>query len=333
MPVLEPDFNPVFFMKNRHFSTILPNLFRRQDHVRYLRERLDLPDGDFIELDHSSVSSDRLVLLLHGLEGNSQRAYAKGMVHMMNAVGYDVCVFNQRGCSGTPNRLWTSYHSGKTDDLDLVLRHVISGKQYRSIDLAGVSLGGNIVLKYLGENAGSLPPILRSAVTVSVPSDLFDSAVEMKKLSNRIYLDRLLRSLKTKLLYKISVFPGKGISKRQVMDCSDFISYDDLYTAPAHGFLNAEDYYRRCSSKQYLADIPLPTLMLTAQNDPFFTASCIPFSEARSNSSLYLMAPEYGGHVGFMHGFSFSSPTWTEMMMALFIAEREKFQDLYCGSS
>lgn len=312
MPLNQSTYRPLFFLKNPHLATITPNRFRSIKGVSYSRKRLTLKDGDFVDLDFSKVKSNTLVLVLHGLEGNSERAYARGIVKQANLNGWDAGVFNQRGCSGEANRLITSYHSGKTDDLHEVIQFLISQKTYQRIHLIGFSLGGNITLKYLGEQSNSLSSIIHSAVAVSTPIDLESSSKELAKRINRIYMNRFLKSLRIKTKQKLEAFPNCGISLYDLNKCENFSDFDNLYTAPIHGFKNATDYWRKCSSKQFLHDIKIPTLLINALDDPFLDDSCFPTEIAKDSNSFHLIIPKHGGHVGFIDTWPLHKPQYTE---------------------
>jgi predicted alpha/beta-fold hydrolase len=208
-------------------------------------------------------------------------------------------VFNQRGCSGELNRLLSSYHSGKSEDLREVIVRLTTNYEYDSIFLIGVSLGGNIVLKYCGEEGESIHPSIKAAVTISVPTDLEDSAKQLAKASNSIYMKRFLKSLTEKTLCKIEAFPDCGITKKDVLNCKNFIDFDNLYTAPVHGFKNAVDYWNECSSKSFIPHIKVRSLLLTSQNDPFLGEGCYPIKEAQNHEFFHLETTKHGGHVGF----------------------------------
>ncbi|WP_378185920.1 YheT family hydrolase [Aquimarina sp. W85] len=300
MPILASTYQPALFFKSAHIATIYPNLFRSVRNVKQIRERLELQDGDFLDLDWSfakSKKSKHLTLILHGLEGNAQRPYMKGLTKQMTSNNIDAVAINLRNCSNQPNRLYASYHAGASDDLALVVQHITSNYNYEKVSICGFSLGGNIVLKYLGETE-HIPSIVKSAVAISVPCDLHDSLQQIEKPFNFIYRNRFIRHLKTKLLQRAKDFPN-SISHQQIRACKSLMDIDDLYTSRAHGFLNAEDYYLKCSSKNLLSQIALPTLILNAKNDSFLGTSCYPIDEAQANPKLYLEMPEFGGHVGF----------------------------------
>ncbi len=266
--------------------------------MQYKRERLLTPDQDFLDIDWSCVGSDSLIVLSHGLEGDTARPYMMGMVKAFNARGVDALAWNYRSCSGEPNKLLRSYHLGATEDLHTVLHHALAKKQYSTVFLTGFSAGGNITLKYLGEAAEQVPAQVKRVAVFSTPVDLKGSA---QKIS-RIYTQRFLRTLGKKLEQKQQMYPDQLDLSGYSLQWS-FPEFDDRYTAPIHGFKNAEDYYARVSSKQFLKNIRIPTLLVNAKNDPFLSPSCYPIQEAEANPNFYLEMPEQGGHVGFAVGF------------------------------
>jgi len=299
MPIVESKYNPPFLFRNDHFSTIYPNLLRKIKGVYQQRERLELKDGDFIDIDWSypteSKSKQRVAVLIHGLEGNAQRQYMMGLAKHLNNNDWDVAAVNLRNCSGEVNRLYRSYNAGVSDDLGYIIAHIIE-KDYGTISICGFSLGGNITLKYLGERA--LPKQVTSAVAISVPCDLYNSLSEINKPKNFIYQQRFIKSLKKKLHERHQVFPD-DINTSDINACKSLIDIDDLYTSQAHGYIDAIDYYTKCSSKQFLKDIDIPTLIINAKNDTFLGNSCYPIEEAKKNPYLFLETPDFGGHVGF----------------------------------
>lgn len=298
MPLLPSKHRAPFYLFNGHLQTIVPSLFRQVKGVLYERERLHTPDDDFIDLDWSVVGSDALLLLSHGLEGDTGRPYITGMVKAFNAIGVDALAWNYRSCSGEPNKLLRSYHLGASDDLHLVVQHALHARRYKRVYLMGFSAGGNITLKYLGENPDLVPAQVQAAVAFSTPVDLKSSA---QKIS-RIYTRRFLKTLGAKLEQKRQMFPDQ-VDLTEYNILWSFPEFDDRYTAPIHGFKNAEDYYARVSSRQFLANIQVPTLLVNAKNDPFLAPACYPLTEAEQNPNLYLEMPEEGGHVGFAEDF------------------------------
>ena len=298
MSLLASDYRPPILFRNGHLSTIYSALLRRVPAPEPERERLELPDGDFLDLDwtKSAEPTRDAIVLLHGLEGNASRPYMAGSALLFSQRGYDVCGVNLRGCSGEPNRLFRSYHSGATEDLAAVVAHLERLGRYDRIYLKGFSLGGNLILKYLGELGGEAR--ITAAVAISVPCDLHDSLLQLNMPKNLLYARRFLRNLKDKLRLKRERFPEQlpPATIRKIRTLKDF---DDLYTSRAHGFKDALDYYARCSSKPLLPRITVPTLLLNAQNDSFLGEKCYPVAECSNHPWLHLERPAAGGHVGF----------------------------------
>ena len=301
MPIIQSSYNPPFLFKNGQFSTIYYGLWRKISDFEQKRERIDLPDSDFLDLDwsFSKTKSDKVIILLHGLEGHGQRPYITGAAKAFNNQGYDACAVNFRGCSGETNRLFRAYHSGATEDLDAVVQHILKNKNYSKVYIKGISLGGNMVMKYIGEGM-KLPKEIKGVVGVSVPCDLYSSAKELLMLKNYAYSNRFKKHLTDKLKLKLVLFPDK-ISKGDIQNIKTLIDFDDIYTSPAHGFKNALDYYEKSSCLQFLPNIKIPALIINAKNDSFFGPECYPYQVAEKNPNLYLETPVYGGHVGF-HG-------------------------------
>ncbi|WP_211301986.1 YheT family hydrolase [Chitinophaga niastensis] len=298
--------------------TIYPSLFRSIKPVAYRRMRIATPDADFLDLDFSETGSESIVVILHGLEGNSTRKYILGMVHVFNGAGFDTVSMNFRGCSGEPNKNLCFYHSGETGDLDTVVNYLISLKKYKAIHLVGFSLGGNVTLKYVGERGARLDGVIKSAVAISVPCDLKNSSAELEKRHNIIYMQRFIRDLGHKLLLKKGQFPA-DVSLENYDQIKSFRQFDDRYTAPMHGFKDALEYWEQCSSKKYLHQIHIPTLLINAKDDPFLGKGCFPYEVADSSKHFYLETPQSGGHVGFVRfGEDFY---WSEKRALRFICE------------
>jgi uncharacterized protein len=284
---------------NGHVETILPALFRKVEGVVYRRERIDTPDGDFLDLDWLDAGeSDALIVISHGLEGNSHRAYVQGMARVFHRQGYHVLAWNYRSCSGEMNRKVRFYHSGATDDLDVVLTHVRSQNRYKRVGLVGFSLGGNLTLKYLGEKGNALGDDIRKAILFSVPLHLHSSCLELMKPKNYLYSQRFLKTLKEKVLEKERIMPGT-MPVKTLGKISDLIAYDDEVTAPLHGFKNAVHYYSSCSALSFLPDIRIPALIVNATNDPFLSPQCFPEKSLATHPLVTLEMPGKGGHVGF----------------------------------
>ena len=278
--------------------TIYSARLRQIRGITYHRERFDLSDGDFVDLDWKTADSptNKCIVLLHGLEGSSRSKYNLGLAKIFSENSFDVCVMNHRGCSGEPNKTYGCYHSGKTDDVLEVLQHL--EQKYDQIMLHGVSLGGNIALKLAGENPDLLPDALKCVMAVSVPIDLSGSSAAIMQRRNRIYENNFNRQLIQKLREKAQTHPGK-ITPDEISDIKTLRQFDDMYTARAHGFTDAADYYARNSALQFIPQITLPTLLLNARNDSFLSDACYPQDLARNHPHFHLETPRYGGHVAF----------------------------------
>ncbi|MFH0960491.1 MAG: alpha/beta fold hydrolase [Pseudomonadota bacterium] len=279
MPLIyESGYKAPFLLRNPHVQ-IVPTLFRKVEGVTYKRERIDTADGDFLDLDWSVIGSERLCIVLHGLEGDSGRPYMRGMVKALNRRGWDALALNFRGCSGEPNRQLRMYHSGETEDLQAVIRHASELRAYSQLALAGFSLGGNAILKYLGEQGDSVAPILKAAATISVPCDLRACSIRLEEFSNSPYLKRFLRMLRSKMETKSLLAPNI-VSVAGYDQIRTLKEFDDRYTAPLHGFKDADDYYSQSSSKQFLKTVSIPTLLINSADDPFLSPNCYPAEEA-----------------------------------------------------
>jgi uncharacterized protein len=325
---------------NNHLETIYPALFRKVTEVVYQRERIPTPDQDFLDLDWLSRShlentlssriphyagfrddkvemtppNNKLIIISHGLEGNSHRAYVKGMARIFYQHGYDVLAWNYRGCSEEMNRQLRFYHSGATDDLDVVVQHAAS-KGYTEINLIGFSLGGNLTLKYAGEKGSAIAEQVNRIVTFSVPLHLHTSSIKIATSANGIYAKRFLKTLKHKVALKANLIPG--IDTQKLDRIKNLFEFDDAYTASLHGFDSALDYYERCSSLYFLNKIQRPTLLVNAWNDPFLSAKCYP-DDFKNHSYLSIEYPQRGGHVGFAQ-FNKNGVYWSELRALQFI--------------
>ena len=306
-------YQPPFFLFNAHLETIYPALLRRVPLQAYTRERIATPDYDFLDLDWIKQDAGRLVIISHGLEGNSQRSYIKGMARMCLASNFDVLTWNYRGCSEEMNRELRFYHSGATDDVGVVVNHAIACG-YKNITLIGFSLGGNLTLKYIGEQQP--PKEVKKAVAFSVPLDLHSSCIQISRPSNRIYSERFLKSLKKKIITKAAF--RRELDIKGIDAIASLIEFDDHFTAPIHGFQNAVDYYTRSSSLQFLTRITIPTLIINAQNDPFLSKDCYPSTKLHDHPFARFESPAYGGHVGFAQ-FNKNGLYWSEERAMEFI--------------
>ena len=319
MPLLtQVGFKPNIFFRNKHFNTLYRFILSnsRRD---FVRERMQTNDADFIDLDASFVQSEEVIIAIHGLEGNSNSSYIHSLTTYANQKGYDVVVINLRGCSGEPNKLLSSYHSGKTEDLKQVLDYITKKKKYKSIHIVGYSLGGNLTLKLMGEYGFEFPKALKSAIGVSVPCDLEGSSKVLNKGFNKFYQYGILQSLLKKAKQKLTQFPNSGINKEELLKISSFRDFDTVFTAPLNGFSSAKDYYEKSSCMPYLKKIKVPSLMIAALDDSFLSSSCYPYQEAKENDNFSLLTPKYGGHVGFYSGFKKKNNYWLEEQIISFI--------------
>lgn len=309
---------PPLLLFNKHIETIYPSLFRNVAGIEYLRERISTPDKDFLDLDWLKKDSRKLVILSHGLEGNSQRSYIKGMAKIFFAHGFDVLAWNYRGCSGEMNHTLRFYHSGATEDLGHVIEYALA-KKYDEINLIGFSLGGNLTLKYLGEMGNTLDKNVKNAVVFSVPLNLYTSCQKISERMNWVYSQRFLKSLKEKVLLKSRLIPG--IDASQLAYINSLIEFDNAYTAPLHGFKNAIDYYNQCSSIHFLNQIQRPTLIVNAMNDPFLSEDCYP-QHLKEHTFVKVHYPKRGGHVGFAL-FNQNGLYWSEQRALHFILHQQ----------
>lgn len=304
------------FLFNAHLETIYPSLIRRVVTLPYVRERISTPDDDFLDLDWIRQGSDKLLIISHGLEGNSTRPYVKGLAKAASVHGYDVLAWNFRGCSGEINRQLRFYHSGATEDLETVIQHVKARYSYSSVYLGGFSLGGNLTLKYLGERVTD--PLIRKAVVFSVPMDLHTSCDKISLPGNWIYANRFLKSLKLKIMWKHQRFPELDI--RPLTRIRTITQFDDTYTAPLHGYRDAAEYYQKNSSIHFVGDIRIPTLIINALNDPFLSNACFPTKVVSGHPVVRLETPTRGGHVGFAQ-FRKGGIYWSEDRAIRFLAD------------
>ncbi|CAA6696420.1 MULTISPECIES: YheT family hydrolase [unclassified Lentimonas] len=319
MPLIEQStYVAPFGFRNGHLQTIYPALFRKVPLVTTEPERIETPDDDFIDLMWAHTpNATRLAVLTHGLEGSAQATYVQGMARALVQDGWSVLTWNFRNCSHEPNRQLRSYHSGAIDDLETVLAHTARHTQIKAIALLGFSLGGNLTLKYLGDHGGQIDPRIRAAVAISVPCDLAGSSERLEHWSNRIYMARFLRTLRSKVREKMTRHPGK-IHDHGLDQMRTFREFDGAYTAPIHGFTSADHYWSECSCTKGLLNITVPTLLINAQNDPFLTPSCFPIEEAQNSRHFYLEMPTHGGHMGFIQRQN-GAAYWSENRAVAFL--------------
>ncbi|MBI5916719.1 MAG: alpha/beta fold hydrolase [Bacteroidetes bacterium] len=299
-----------------HLETIVPTVFRRVDGVDYERERIDLPDGDFLDLDWLDGGHRRLVLLTHGLEGDTGRQYVRGMAKIFHQKKWDVLAWNCRSCSGEMNRAQRMYHHGDIADIGEVIAHALHTKDYGTVVLSGFSMGANISMKFLGVHGREVPEPVRAAVVFSAPTDLRAGAEILDRPENFIYYRRFLFYLKQKIVVKNQQYPG-------VIDLENFKKikvwrdFDEYFSAPLNGFRDAADFYEKSSPQNFMAGIAVPTLLVQALNDPILPPVCYPKDLCEKHPHLYLEMPRHGGHVGFWHpGKEFA---WSERRAVEFV--------------
>ena len=317
-------FKTAWWFRNPHFQTIWPTLFRTVPQPDYQRQRIELHDGDFIDIDwcHRNQTGRPAALLLHGLEGSSNSKYIRGLVRFLNNHGWSTASINFRGCSGENNRLARSYHSGATADLEEVVNVISQQQPGTPLHAIGFSLGGNLLLKWCAEKGNSCP--LTTAVAVSVPYDLSiaSKTLDDKKGMASVYRRRLLLSLKQKALYKSS----KGLidlDESVIRNISSLADFDQELTAPLHGFESAEDYYSRASCSPQLARITIPTLLIHASDDPFMDSHGIPHASSLSDSTQLELSP-HGGHVGFFQPSFSDTSYWLEKRITEYLKSNMK---------
>lgn len=302
MPILSPtQYQTPLLQFNGHLQSIYPSIFRKVPFVYARRERLELADGDFVDLDWSVAEkmSNKLVIITHGLEGDATRHYVTGMAKIFSANGYDALGWNCRSCSGEMNRLVRFYHHGDANDLRSVIDHAINFYGYQEIVLVGFSMGGSLTFRAIAEFPAKVPAQVKSAIGFSVPCSLKGSVDALSTKENRIYLKRFLRKLGEKIKLKAKLFPGQ-IDATNYDEIKTFIEFDNRYTAPLHGYANALDFYEKASVGPLLHQINIPSLIVQAVNDPFLLPNCMPIETAAQHPQLFLEMPAIGGHCGFM---------------------------------
>lgn len=293
-----PTYKRPWYLFHAHLETIWPALLRWVPQPPYRRERIYTDDDDFLDLDWLQSGHKRLVIVSHGLEGDTSRHYVTGMAKAVNDAGWDVLAWNFRGCGGEINRQPRFTHNGATEDLDAVIRHALVVGNYNSVALVGFSMGGNLTLMYLGREADNVPDEVNAAVCFSVPCDLAAASSRLAESFNAIYMKRFMRLMGKKVRLQAENFPEE-------FPCDDyhrlntFADFDGRYTAPLHGFRDAPHYWQCCSSNQYLDRIRVPAWIVNARNDPFLSLSCFPDVAIHDNPSVILISPEHGGHCGF----------------------------------
>jgi predicted alpha/beta-fold hydrolase len=318
-----PAYRPPSWLPSGHAQTIYPALWLRRRRFQYRRQRWTTPDKDFIDLDWIDVpSADTrapLVALFHGLEGSSDSHYAVSLMDALRRRGWHGVVVHFRGCSGAPNLLARAYHSGDTEEIDWILARLRAGHPRGPVYACGVSLGGNALLKWLGERGDVAARSIDAACTVCVPYDLGATGDHLARGLNSVYTRHFLVTLKAKSLAKLARFPGlyDAAALRRIRTLREF---DDLVTAPLHGFRDTDDYWTRAASRPWLRAIRLPTLALSARNDPFVPASALPASEEFAPAVTFDVAAA-GGHAGFVSGAPPGRVDWMPERLLAFLED------------
>lgn len=293
--IAESDFRPPAWLRDPHLQTITASQLRPSPPLRVRRERIELPDGDFLDLDWAGNGGGPVLLVLHGLAGSIRSKYARGLMKRMLETGWRAVLMHFRGASGEPNRLPRSYHSGETGDIDFIVRLLREREPHTPMAVAGYSLGGNVLLKWLGERGGNAP--ICAAAAVSVPFDLNAATVRMQHGLSRLYQRHLLRGLRAAARLKLPLAAIETTADLRRL--RTFPAFDDHLTAPLHGFRDADDYYRRASSRPYLPRIRVPTLIVHALDDPFMSAAAVP-GPNEVPDPIRLELSRHGGHVAFI---------------------------------
>ena len=343
-----------------HSQTLYSALATPTHSLRFVRERVDTPDGDFIDLDWNapgmvikperhapdtqvlprdamadrwlnahdadilkSTQNTHALVLLHGLEGSSGSRYAQSIMQYFRARGWVVVMAHFRGCSGVANRLARAYYSGDSEEVGFILKTVQQHVPHALWHAVGVSLGGNALLKYLGEHAADINPAFQSAAAIAAPIDLLAAGEELSNnfFCRKVYTRFFLKSLKPKVIEKAKRFPGT-IDVMRMHRARTLRDFDDAYTAPMHGFQDASDYWRKASSKPWLSHIKLPTLVLNARNDPFIPEASLP-SPSDGSDAVLLHQPAEGGHAGFTTGTFPGNLLWLPQRLARFFDRGE----------
>lgn len=349
-----------FWLPGPHSQTLYSALATPTHSLRFVRERVDTPDGDFIDLDWSapgivikperrapdtqniprdamadrwlnahdidllkSTQNTHALVLFHGLEGSSRSRYAQSIMQYFRARGWVVVMAHFRGCSGVPNRLARAYYSGDSEEVGFILKTVQQHVPQAQWHAVGVSLGGNALLKYLGEHAADITPSLHSAAAIAAPIDLLAAGEQLSNdfFCRTVYTRFFLKSLKPKVIEKAKQFPGT-VDVMRIHRARTLRDFDDAYTAPMHGFQDASDYWRKASSKPWLSHIKLPTLVLNARNDPFIPEASLP-SPSDGSDAVLLHQPAEGGHAGFTTGTLPGNLLWLPQRLARFFDRGE----------
>lgn len=314
--IFKSKFRPARFTANRHIQTLLPTIWRSNLAVKCEHQQLTLPDGDFVDLAWNRLPANNdvkpIIVIFHGLEGSIKSPYAKGLMRALGKHGWRVVLMHFRNCSERINLAPRTYHSGETGDASYFLEWLRKSYPQAPLFAVGYSLGGNMLLKLLGEKGKEVP--LDAAIAVSVPLLLEVCADQMRRGFSRVYQYHLLQKMKRKLSGKFQQHDYQrliGLSRDDIRNIKDFWDFDSAFTAPINGFDDACDYYSKSSARQYLAGIQIPTLIIQSLDDPFMTPEVIP-QETELSASVHLELSQQGGHVGFISGHLWKPRFWLE---------------------
>lgn len=313
MPIIQSFYRPPAYLFSGHLQTIAPVLSVKRDNTLYKTEKLELADGDFLEIDWVRGGNDKLMILFHGLEGNSRSHYVQQMaVHFKN-IGWDILAMHARSCGREMNRLPKLYHGGSTEDIESVVNEYAN--KYQSVVLMGFSLGANMALNYAARH--ETPANLLAIGTFSVPCNLRDSEKKIDRFINRIYKKKFLDKLKNKVRKMIVTHPDKyDISILD--DVTTIGGFSANFTSPFSGFTSLDEFYSVGSCLDSLKKITIPTLIVNAQNDPFLSKSCFPVDLAKASENIFLDMPKQGGHTGFPISMTES---WMPLRLEQFLKE------------
>ncbi len=312
---------PPFLQRGGHLQSMIPGVFRRVKGVDYQRERIGTSDGDFLDLDwlYTTSPTRRLVVITHGLESDSRASYCMGTAKLFAQNGWDALAWNCRSCSGEMNRKFRMYHHGDTEDIAAIVQHALASGRYDTVVLVGYSMGGNITLKYVGTGGENLPIQVRTAVAFSAPCDIRAGADVLDRWDNWIYKKRFMSFLQKKIRHKARQFPGRlDVSKLKLV--RRWYDFDEYFSAPICGFNSADEFHQQASAKNFVAGTRIPTLLVSALNDPILTPECFPVEIAREHPFFHLELSSEGGHCGFQArgGGEYS---WAERRALEFVGE------------
>jgi uncharacterized protein len=319
--MMPPRFVPAWWLPHAHLQTVYASLVARAPRVELRRERWDTPDGDFVDVDFvDGAAGTPWVHLFHGLEGSSQSGYARALMAHARERGWRGSVMHFRGCSGEPNRLARAYHSGDSAEVDWALRR-LRARTGQPLFAAGVSLGGNALAKWLGEQGDAARAIVDRAAVLCAPLDLMAAGDALERGLSLLYAKHFLSTLKKSSLERLERFPGLYEEDR-VRESRTLREFDNVVTAPLHGFRDTDDYWTRASSKPWLGSIRVPTLIVNSRDDPFLPEAALPTRDEVS-PAVTLEFPDHGGHVGFVSGSFPGNIDWLPRRILHFFEHRE----------